>query len=62
MGAQFAQWTLDAQDMERMAGFWAAALGYRIDRSEDGSLHLWPDEPDEPGIRSRLTFTDTRTL
>jgi hypothetical protein len=28
-----------------MAEFWAAALGYRIDRSEDGSVHLRPDEP-----------------
>jgi catechol 2,3-dioxygenase-like lactoylglutathione lyase family enzyme len=45
MGARFAQWTLDVRDVERMAEFWAAALGYRIDRSEDGSVHLRPDGP-----------------
>jgi glyoxalase superfamily protein len=44
MVARFAQWTLDVQDVDRMAAFWAAALGYRIDRS-DGSVHLRPDDP-----------------
>jgi catechol 2,3-dioxygenase-like lactoylglutathione lyase family enzyme len=45
MDVPFAHWTLDVPDVERMAEFWAAALGYRIERSEDGSVHLRPDEP-----------------
>jgi predicted enzyme related to lactoylglutathione lyase len=41
MVSRFAQWTLDVHDVERMAAFWSAALGYDIDRS-DGTVHLRP--------------------
>jgi catechol 2,3-dioxygenase-like lactoylglutathione lyase family enzyme len=44
MAARIGQWTLDVQDVARMARFWAAALGYRID---DDGQHLWP--PPEAG-------------
>jgi hypothetical protein len=44
MGARIGQWTLDVRDVEPMARFWAAALGYRI--GDDGR-HLWP--PAEAG-------------
>ncbi|MFI5897303.1 VOC family protein [Actinoplanes sp. NPDC051513] len=44
MVSRFAQWTLDVHDVEQMAEFWSAALGYRIDRGEDGTVHLWPPE------------------
>jgi predicted enzyme related to lactoylglutathione lyase len=48
MTSQFRQWTLDAHDVGRMAAFWSAALGYRIDRDEGGSVHLLPpaDQPE----------------
>jgi catechol 2,3-dioxygenase-like lactoylglutathione lyase family enzyme len=39
MGVQIGQWTLDVHDVEAMARFWAAALGYRID---DDGQHLRP--------------------
>jgi hypothetical protein len=44
MVARIGQWTLDVVDGARMAQFWAAALGYRID---DDGQHLWP--PPEAG-------------
>jgi len=43
MVSRFAQWTLDVHDVDRMAAFWSAALGYRIDRRDGGDVHLWPD-------------------
>jgi hypothetical protein len=39
MVSRFTQWTLDVSDVERMAEFWAAALGYDID---DDGQHLRP--------------------
>jgi predicted enzyme related to lactoylglutathione lyase len=51
MVARFAQWTVDVQDVERMAAFWAAALGYRIERGDgDSDVHLLPEEPGQVGI------------
>ncbi|MEU4215616.1 VOC family protein [Actinoplanes sp. NPDC026623] len=42
MVARFAQWTLDVKDVDRMAAFWSAALGYRVEQGDDGDAHLWP--------------------
>jgi hypothetical protein len=39
VSARIGQWTLDVRDVELMARFWSAALGYRI--GDDGQ-HLWP--------------------
>jgi catechol 2,3-dioxygenase-like lactoylglutathione lyase family enzyme len=39
MGVRIGQWTLDVRDVDAMARFWAAALGYRID---DDGQHLRP--------------------
>ncbi len=36
MTTRIAQWTLDVQDVEGMARFWSAALGYRIEAGDDG--------------------------
>jgi hypothetical protein len=44
MVASLAQWTLDVHDVQRMAEFWSAALGYRVDRDEDGNAHLRPPD------------------
>jgi hypothetical protein len=44
MTSRFAQWTLDVHDVELMAGFWAATLGYRIEHGDDGDAHLWPPD------------------
>jgi catechol 2,3-dioxygenase-like lactoylglutathione lyase family enzyme len=41
MVARISQWTLDVVDVARMARFWAAALGYRIEE-QDGVTHLFP--------------------
>jgi predicted enzyme related to lactoylglutathione lyase len=54
MTSGFAQWTLDVQDVYRMAEFWSAALGYRIDRSDD-TVHL---RPSDGGLSVWLQPTD----
>ena len=43
MTLRFSQWTLDVQDVERMADFWSHALGYRTHVGRDGVVHLDPD-------------------
>jgi phosphoglycolate phosphatase-like HAD superfamily hydrolase len=35
MVVRLTQWTLDVQDVDVMAPFWAEALGYRLDRGDD---------------------------
>ncbi|MFI7607054.1 VOC family protein [Micromonospora sp. NPDC049366] len=42
MVARVAQYTLDVEDVDRMAAFWSAALGYRVDQGGDGSAKLFP--------------------
>ncbi len=51
MVSRIGQWTLDVQDVERMARFWSEALGYRIVPDQDSeSVHLHP--PAEAGPRA----------
>jgi catechol 2,3-dioxygenase-like lactoylglutathione lyase family enzyme len=51
MTVRFAQWTVDVQDTERMAAFWAAALGYDdVRRGEDGSAKLYPPSDAPPEV------------
>jgi predicted enzyme related to lactoylglutathione lyase len=40
MSSRIAQCTLDVVDVERMAEFWSAVLGYRAERDEGDSIHL----------------------
>ena len=49
MAARIAQWTLDVQDVRRMAAFWSAALGYRADLGDDGCAKLYPPDDAPPG-------------
>ncbi|MFG2099205.1 VOC family protein [Micromonospora echinaurantiaca] len=46
--ARVAQYTLDVTDVDRMATFWSAALGYRVEQGGDGSAKLYPP-PDAIG-------------
>ena len=48
MTSRIAQWTLDVQDVEVMARFWSAVLGYRVEAGGDGSAKLYPPD-DAPG-------------
>ncbi|MEU4367872.1 VOC family protein [Micromonospora chersina] len=48
MTAYVAQYTLDVGDLDRMAQFWSAALGYTVGRGDDGSARLYPP-PGRPG-------------
>jgi catechol 2,3-dioxygenase-like lactoylglutathione lyase family enzyme len=51
MTVRFAQWTLDVQDVERMATFWSAALGYdEVRRGEDGAAKLYPPAGAPPDV------------
>jgi predicted enzyme related to lactoylglutathione lyase len=49
MTSRIAQWTLDVQDIRRMADFWSAALGYVIE-DDDGTVHLRPPGGGEPSV------------
>jgi predicted enzyme related to lactoylglutathione lyase len=42
MSLRFVQWTIDVVDVEGMAAFWSAALGYQIDQGDDGCAKLYP--------------------
>jgi predicted enzyme related to lactoylglutathione lyase len=42
MAVHFVQWTVDVHDVDVMARFWSQALGYRIDKGDDGSAKLYP--------------------
>jgi catechol 2,3-dioxygenase-like lactoylglutathione lyase family enzyme len=48
MVSRIAQWTLDVHDVDAMADFWSAVLGYRIDRDGDGIVHLLPPDGAAP--------------
>jgi hypothetical protein len=49
MVSRIAQWTLDVRDVEVMARFWSAALGYRAVPDDDGrSVHLHPPQGADP--------------
>jgi Glyoxalase-like domain len=42
MTIRFAQWTLDVRDVDLMTDFWSRALGYSVERDDDGSAMLTP--------------------
>jgi catechol-2,3-dioxygenase len=44
MTSRIAQVTLDVVDIDLMSRFWSEALGYRIDRSDDGCATLRPEQ------------------
>jgi hypothetical protein len=48
--SRIAQWTLDVQDVGRMAEFWSQVLGYEVDRRPDGITHLLPPAGGEPTV------------
>jgi catechol 2,3-dioxygenase-like lactoylglutathione lyase family enzyme len=48
--SRIAQWTLDVQDLARMAEFWSQVLGYDVDRQPDGVTHLRPPSGGEPSV------------
>ncbi|GLZ57345.1 MULTISPECIES: VOC family protein [Micromonospora] len=45
MVVRIAQCTLDVEDLDVMVAFWSAALGYEVERGDDGSAKLWPPGP-----------------
>jgi hypothetical protein len=48
MTSRIGQWTLDVQNVDVMARFWSAALGYRIEAGDDGSAKLYPPRDAAP--------------
>jgi hypothetical protein len=46
MVVRVAQYTLDVVDLDLMAGFWSAALGYVVHAGGDGSAKLFPPAGD----------------
>jgi hypothetical protein len=47
--ARIRQWTLDVHDVDLMARFWSATLGYRVDMGDDGNAKLYPPDTDPDG-------------
>jgi len=50
MTVRFVQWTLDVHDVDLMAGFWSQALGYRVERGDDGNAKLYPPDEASPAV------------
>jgi len=50
MTARFAQWTLDVHDVELMEQFWSQALGFRVERGDDGNAKLLPADDAAPDV------------
>ncbi|MBX9245353.1 VOC family protein [Actinotalea ferrariae] len=50
MALRIAQWTLDVHDLDLMAAFWSAALGYRVDRGDDAGAKLYPPDDAPPDV------------
>lgn len=48
MTSRISQVTLDVRDVEAMATFWSAVLGYTIEVGDDGCAMLSPPEGGEP--------------
>jgi hypothetical protein len=42
MVVRVVQWTVDVEDVDLMARFWSGALGYTVEKGEDGSAKLFP--------------------
>ncbi|RKN23744.1 VOC family protein [Micromonospora musae] len=42
MVVRVAQYTVDVEEVDVMAAFWSAALGYRVEQGGDGSAKLYP--------------------
>jgi hypothetical protein len=43
MTVRFAQWTLDASDVDLMSRFWSQALGYRVEATESDPFVVLAD-------------------
>jgi Glyoxalase-like domain len=54
-GSRLTEIVIDCHDPVAQAGFWAAALGYHVVRSEDGQVEIapWQQEPAELAERVR---------
>ncbi len=63
MTVRLAQWTLDVRDVALMSEFWSRALGYRVDRGDDGCAKLYPPAgagPEAPPMWLQATADPTR--
>jgi catechol 2,3-dioxygenase-like lactoylglutathione lyase family enzyme len=49
MVSRIVQITLDVHDLDAMAKFWSAALGYHVDVRDDGAVHVRPPGGDAAG-------------
>jgi Glyoxalase-like domain len=55
MGSRLTEIVVDCHDPVAQAGFWAAALGYHVVRTEEGQAEIapWPQEPPDLAERAR---------
>jgi catechol-2,3-dioxygenase len=51
------QWTLDVDDVPRMAEFWSQVMGFQVEAGDDGCATLWA-AGQEPAVTIWLQKTD----
>lgn len=54
MGSRLTEIVVDCHDPAGQAGFWAAALGYYVVRSEDGQVEIAPWEQEPPELAEQV--------
>ena len=54
MGSRLTEIVVDCHDPVAQAGFWAAALGYHVVRSEDGQVEIAPWEREPPMLAEQV--------
>ena len=54
MGSRLTEIVVDCHDPVAQAGFWAAALGYHVVRSEDGQVEIGPWEREPADLADRV--------
>jgi hypothetical protein len=55
MGSRLTELVIDCRDPVALAGFWAAALGYHLVRTEEGQAEIaaWEQEPPDLAVQVR---------
>ncbi len=54
MGSRLTEIVVDCHDPAAQAAFWAAALGYRVVRNDEGQVEIAPREREPPDLAERV--------
>jgi catechol 2,3-dioxygenase-like lactoylglutathione lyase family enzyme len=59
MGSRLTEIVVDRHDPAALAAFWAAALDYRVVRTEDGQVEIAPWEREPPDLAEQVRHAPT---